>query len=92
MQLELKLDTPLHRERDRPKSMTPADWSNWIDTICVRGGLKFNEASLLADLHRCCPEYKLSITRIADLHLVAATHWRWYWERWHPHYFTTKTE
>lgn len=86
MQLELKLDTPLHRERDRPKAIKCTWWSEWIDVICVRGGIAMTEGALLADLHRCCPEHR-NITRIADLDTVALTHWEWYWERWYPSYF-----
>ena len=79
-------DEPLHRERDRPKSIKPGHWSALIDAICVRGGVRFTESGLLENLHLCCPEHR-TITRLSDLDLVAFSHWEWHWQKWRPDVF-----
>lgn len=77
-------DTPLHRERDRPKGIKPWHWSALIDRICVRGGVRLTHEALLFDFHRCCPGVTHRVAKIADLTLVDVCNWEWYWERWHP--------
>jgi len=80
-QLLLPFDRPLHRERDRPPSIKPRDWSAWIDRICVRGGVRFTEQGLLEDFRKCCPQHS-SVCRIDQLNLVHLSSWEGYWDRW----------
>ena len=90
MTSQLRLDfsasqeTPMHRERDRPKSCGPVEWSNWIDRICVRGGVKFTHESLLRDFYACCPQHRAAVLEIRDLTNVHMTHWEGYWDLWRP--------
>ena len=82
---QLKLfETPLHRERDRPKSIKTAHWSAWIDKVVVRGGVQPTRESLLRNFHECCPEFKASVHALSDLDTVHLSHWEWYWDRWNP--------
>jgi hypothetical protein len=64
-------DTPIHRERDRPKSISIKGWGQFIDDVCVRGGLKLTHEALLRVLHRE-PKFKhiTSIKDLTNVHLV----------------------
>jgi len=86
MQLEIPFpasESPLHRERDRPPAIKPKHWSDFIDLVCIRGGVRFTKEALLADFHQCCPEYR-GIASLRELGTHHLAHWEWYWERWRP--------
>ena len=78
----LQFDVPLHRERDRPPKIKPHHWSNWLDRVCVRGGVEFMESSLLRDFHECCPAHRAEVRSLADLTTVHMAHWEWYWDQY----------
>ena len=64
-------DTPIHRERDRPKSISIQGWGQFIDDVCVRRGLKCTHEALLRVLHRE-PTFKhiRSIKDLTSVHLI----------------------
>jgi hypothetical protein len=78
--LDFAEETPLHRERDRPKGIKPNDWSAWIDRICVRGGVPLTHEGLMRDFAHCCPQHSY-VKLIKDLHVVHLMHWEGYWDR-----------
>lgn len=76
-------ETPLHRERNRPKRIKPKHWSEWIDRICVRGGVRFTVEAVMADFRACCPQHA-SVEKIEDLTLVHLSSWEREWDWFRP--------
>ncbi len=74
-QLKLNLiggETPIHRERDRPKAISIGGWSSFLDDVCLRGGLRFTHEGIIEFLHRVAPEFRTvqSIAELTSAHLI----------------------
>jgi hypothetical protein len=66
-------ETPIHRERDRPKQISLQGWSAFLDDVCLRGGVSFTHQGLLRVLWKVAPEHQAvdCLKKLTAVHLMA---------------------
>lgn len=51
-------ETPIHRERDRPKAVSITGWNRFLDDVCVRQGVSMTHEQMIAILHAAAPHFR----------------------------------